>query len=67
VLVLGICAAGELLGGHFWSWAGLLIQAPFVCFAIWLHSWFRELASGPEQEMQTVVRGRYARRQARAR
>jgi len=64
VLGIGITLAFELLGRHAWSWAGFLIQAPFVGFAIWLHSWFRELASAPQAEPPNVVRGRYLRRRA---
>lgn len=62
VLGIGISLAGELTRGRLLNSLGLGIQAPFFVFAIWVHSWFRELAAAPEGEEPTVIRGRYTRR-----
>lgn len=55
VVAIGVGLAAELT--RFELLPTLIVEAPFVCFAIWLHSWFRELAGATEPRAQDVQRG----------
>jgi hypothetical protein len=56
VLAIGVGLAGELT--RFELLSSLIVEAPFICFAIWIHSWFRQLAAAPQPADPLVRRGR---------